>query len=110
LGTWSVLLSLNNYRPHEALGQKPPAKFYSKSKRDHIEKPKEPEYDDSFIVRRVNSNGTIKFKGKKIFISEVLYGQPVGLKKIDSNILTIQYSFYQLGKIDLKKNKILRKV
>lgn len=103
-------IDYNDNRPHEALKQEAPVKYYKKSARAYIEKPIEPEYDYSYIVRRVRSNGEIKINGKMCFLTELLAGQPVGLKEIDSDIMSVYFSFYRLGFIDLKKNKVIKKV
>ena len=100
----------NNHRPHESLGQKPPARYYQKSTKPYVEKPPEPEYDPSCIVRRVHTGGEIKLHGKTFYLTELLYGQPVGLKEVDNDFMAIYYGFYPLGYIDLKKNKIVKKV
>jgi len=95
----------NNHRPHEALNQNPPAKVYTKSQRPYIEHPKEPEYDSSFKVRIVQSNGTAKIKGKRYFVSETLQGKPIGIKEVADGFFNINYGFYCLGTINLKKCK-----
>jgi len=100
----------NNYHPHESLNQQPPARFYTKSTRPYVEKPPEPEYDYSYIVRRVRSSGEVKLHGRMYYLTELLYGYPVGLKEIDDSLLAIYYSFYPLGQIDLRKNKVIKKV
>lgn len=98
----------NHYRPHESLNQKPPAEYYQKSDRKYIEKPVLPDYDPGFIVRRVCSGGDIKLYGHRYYLTELLFGQDVGLKETADGQLTIYYSFLPLGTIDLRKNKVLR--
>jgi transposase InsO family protein len=98
----------NNYRPHEALNQEPPANYYRKSEREYIEKPVLPDYDHSFIVRRVCSGGDIKLNGYRYYLTELLFGQDVGLKETADGQLTIYYSFYPIGTIDLRKNKVIK--
>jgi transposase InsO family protein len=100
----------NNHRPHEALDQQPPAKYYIKSSRPFIEKPAEPEYDYSYMVRRVRHNGEIKLHGNMYYLTALLSGQPVGLKEVDDGIVTLYYSFYPLGYINLRKNKVMKHV
>ena len=46
--------------------------------------------------------------GRMFFVTELLTGQPVGLKEIDDGLWQLQFSFYVLGSIDLRKNKIIR--
>lgn len=101
-------MEYNSYRPHESLGQEVPDSYYHKSTRSYIEKPVVPDYDYHFIVRRVRSSGDIKLNGKPFFLTELLEGQPVGLKNIDDGLLKIYYGFFPIGIIDLRKNKVLK--
>ena len=98
----------NNDRPHESLNQEPPAKHYQKSDRIYVEKPVCPEYDHNLIVRRVCSGGDIKLYGRRYYLTELLFGQDVGLKETNDGELTIYYSFHPIGKIDLRKNKVIK--
>ena len=69
----------NEERPHEALGQRPPASRYAPSPRPYPNKIASPEYPAGVAVRRVRSNGEIKWAGERIFLSAALIGEPVGL-------------------------------
>ena len=98
----------NSYRPHEALNDQVPSDYYKKSNRPYIEHPHPPEYGYEYKVRRVRQSGDIKLMGRMFYIAELLAGQPVGLKEIADGIWQLQYSFYVLGSVDLRKNKIIR--
>ena len=50
----------NEERPHEALGQVPPATLYVPSPLPYPCKVESPEYGAGVVVRRVRSNGEIK--------------------------------------------------
>lgn len=100
----------NDYRPHESLGQDVPRNYYRKSKRNYVEKPPVPEYDYGFLVRHVRSSGDIKVNGSAYFLTELLAGEPVGLKEFDDGKLKVYYSFYPIGIIDLKKKKVIKLV
>lgn len=103
-------IDYNNHRPHEALNQQPPVKYYNNSNKPYVEKPVKPDYDYSYIIRSVRSSGDIKLRGKMYFITELLAGQPIGLKEVDDGLMSIYYGFYPLGLIDLRKNKVIKKV
>lgn len=101
-------IEYNHYRPHEACGQKPPAVYYKNSVRPYVEKPPLPVYDYGYTVRQVRSSGDIKVHGKNFFLTELLSGQYIGLKEVADGQWKIYYSFFPLGIIDMRKNKIIR--
>ena len=98
----------NHDRPHESLNDQVPSDYYRKSHRPYVEYPHPPDYGHEHIVRHVRSGGEIKFKGRMFFITELLAGQPVGLQEIADGLWELQYGFYVLGSVDLRKNKIIR--
>ena len=98
----------NNCRPHEALGQQTPDSHYRKSTRLYVEKPAIPEYNFNYVVRHVRSSGDIKFHGQSYFLTELLSGQPIGLKETADGQWTIFYSFQPIGTLDLRKNKVIK--
>ena len=73
------LLLYNRERPHEALGQVPPASLYVPSPRPYPERLGDIEYPPLTEVRRVRSNGQIKWHGGVVFVSESLVGELVGI-------------------------------
>lgn len=87
----------NFERPHEALGQKTPASFYLPSLRPYPVEIPEVKYAHNVVVRQVRHNGEIKWKGKLIYVSEALAGEPVALKQKRENLWEIRFSFYPLG-------------
>lgn len=101
-------IDYNNYRPHEALQQNVPSNYYQRSIRPYVEKPVMPDYDLDYAVRYVRHNGEIKFKGGMYYLTQLLTGQPVGLKEVADGQLTIYYSFQPIGTLDLRKNKIIK--
>ena len=97
----------NHNRPHESLNDQTPNEFYKKSNRPYIDHPNMPEYGYDYTVRHVKHGGEIKFKGRMFYVTGLLAKQPVGLKEIADGIWQLQYSFYVLGSVDLRKNKII---
>ncbi len=98
----------NEERPHEALGMEPPARHYRTSHRPYPSKVKPPEYGDEAIVRRVRSNGEIKWQGSKVYLSEALIGEPVGLMPRDDRYLTICFGPLLIGEPDTFTKSVLR--
>ena len=98
----------NEERPHEALGQEPPARHCQPSSRSYPSKPRSPEYGDEVIVRRVRSNGEIKWRGSKVYLREALIGELVGLIPKDGQHLGICFGPLQIGDMDTYTRKVLR--
>src|SRR6185436_11509285 len=93
----------NRERPHEALGQKPPAKFYSASGRSYPKRLSELEYPDAFQLRRVSNSGVMSWAGRRLFISNVLRGQVVGLSQVDDAIWEVFFGPLLLGRLHENK-------
>ena len=89
----------NNERPHEALGQKPPAHVYRPSPRRYDGILRSPDYDEGIAVRRVRHCGVIKWRGQEIFVSSALKGEPVGLYAIAEDTWLVKYGPVVLGTI-----------
>lgn len=98
----------NHHRPHEALGQQPPADFYRPSPRPWPDHLAQPWYDADHAERRVRTSGEIKWGGKLIFISEVLAGEPVGVAETHTGDWIVRYADTDLGTIDKKTSKFRR--
>jgi hypothetical protein len=101
------LVEYNEERPHEALGQRPPATIYRPSPKPYPAKLPEVEYDQTVTVRYVHTNGCIKWNGRLFFLSETLTGEYVALKQIDDHLWEVYFSFHPLGLLNEKKGKII---
>ena len=99
----------NEERPHEALGQRTPASFYQASTRSYPCALHEPIYDGAQAVRRVRSNGEIKWGGELIFVSEVLIGEPLGISENDNGDWLVRFADVELGVIDRKHYRMTRR-
>ena len=98
----------NHQRPHEALGQKPPASCWLPSPRAYPEALAEPWYDAAHAVRRVRSSGEIKWGGRSVFISETLTGEQVGIAETTEGEWLVRYGPIDLGIIDARTHKLRR--
>ncbi len=99
----------NSERPHEALAFQYPASLYRPSRRPYPCALREPDYDDGCVVRRVRSNGEIKWKGDQIFVSQVLVGEPVGIDRTESGEWRVRYADVELGFIDSNHRRLNRR-
>ena len=98
--------NFNQVRPHEALGQKTPASRYTPSPRPYPDRIEEPTYDVEHAVRRVRTNGTIKWGGELVFVSEALIGEPVGIAETLTGDWIVRFADIKLGHIDRKTRKL----
>ena len=89
----------NHIRPHESLRQTPPAEHYSKSLRKYPGFIPEVSYSNDFIVRKVDINGDISFRGTKIKISKLFSGEPVGLLENEEGGHEIYFGKLEIGKL-----------
>lgn len=75
----------NSVRPHQSLGQERPASLVKPYRRSYPSHIPQIEYPNSFEVRTVRSQGTIKWRGRLTFVSEVLIGERVALTPADED-------------------------
>jgi putative transposase len=98
----------NDERPHEALGQATPSSRYAASPRPYPDRIEELWYDADHAVRRVRSNGEIKWGGDFVFVSEVLVNEPVGIAETEQGDWIVRFADIDLGIIDRKSKKLRR--
>jgi putative transposase len=90
----------NHERPHEALGQAVPAAVYTPSLRAYPARLEDPPYASDCELRRVRSNGEIKWQGELIFIAGPLVGEVLGLQEDANGDATVYFGPLPLGTID----------
>lgn len=87
----------NNERPHEGLNMKCPADVYKPSAKAFPGIIEEYDYSKYEHKSRVSACGSLHFKGRKIFVSEVFAGQELGLETIDDGVLAVDFMDYRIG-------------
>ena len=92
---------------HEALGQKPPVSAYQPSTRSFPSKLTTPDYPAHFEVRKVSTNGGIRWHSRWINVSHLLGGDYIGLEEIDHDIWAVYFGPVSLGWLHLRKGAIL---
>jgi len=96
----------NEERPHEALGQTPPAEHYQPSPRTYPERLAAIEYPAEWQVRRVSPSGQMRWQCDYVFVAHALEGQAVGLQPIGDSHWKVYFSFYEIGVLDTECAKI----
>jgi transposase InsO family protein len=90
----------NGCRPHEALGQTPPASRWRGSSRPMPSRLEAPWYDADHQVRRVRSAGEICWRGEFVFIGAAFCGETVGLTERANGTHLVRFCDVDLGIID----------
>jgi transposase InsO family protein len=93
----SFIAHFNRVRPHQALGGKPPERFYTPSSRVYPRRLPEIEYPAHVEVRRVRSSGEIKWQGQWLFVSEALIGERIGFEPIADGVWMLYFGPLDLG-------------
>jgi transposase InsO family protein len=99
----------NNERPHEALCQTTPASHYAKSPRQMPRQMPEPDYPEEAAVRKVRSNGEIKWKGGLVYVSQSLIGEAVAIEETDQGEWALRFYDHTIGVIDERHNRLRRR-
>jgi transposase InsO family protein len=95
----------NQVRPHEALDMQTPASVYQPSPRAYPSRLPEVEYPDQMLVRAVKSHGHFRWKKHDVFLSEVLWGERVGLLPVDDGLHTVYFAHMPVAMFDEKYRK-----
>jgi hypothetical protein len=103
----AFLHTYNRERPHQALGFETPARLYRPSPRLYPEKLVDPIYPPDALVRRVRSNGEIRWRGGLIFISETLRGEAVSISEAELGY-ELHFGPILLGRLDAHQERLVR--
>lgn len=94
----------NTERPHQALGDQPPAVHYAPSSRPLPARLPPLEYPGHYLVRRVTEAGSFRFRGQWLFLTKVLHHQPIGLEETGDGIWSIHFASKLLARFDERDN------
>jgi len=95
----------NQVRPHEALGMQTPASVYEPSPRAYPAHLPEVEYPDQMLERAVKAHGHFRWKKHDVFLSEVLWGERVGLLPVDDGLYRVYFAHMPLAMFDERYRK-----
>lgn len=96
----------NEQRPHASLAGRTPGSLYVPSSRPFPDRLPRIDYDRHLEVRSVRTDGTIKWKGEYLFVSEVLCGERVGLEETDYGIWSVYFGSIIIGLLDEREGSI----
>ncbi|KTD35667.1 transposase (ISmav2) [Legionella moravica] len=99
----------NEERPHEGIDFQRPFRLYSNSERAFPKRLPKIEYDTRHVeTRKVRSNGTIKWKGKEIFLSELLIGETIGFIPRSDDQWNLHFSFMPISIFNEREQKMYK--
>lgn len=97
----------NDVRPHEAIGQQTPASLYQPSTRSMPTRIAPPEYPAHFEVRKVSTNGGIRWHSAWINVSQLLGGKFIGLEEVGPGVSSVYFHHLHLGWLHIDKGAIV---
>lgn len=89
----------NHLRPHESLGQRPPASVYYPSARPLPPRVPLFTYPAHFEVRRVGHGGGIRWRGQYVFVSKALAHEPIGLEAVSDAVWDVFVASLRIGQL-----------
>jgi putative transposase len=90
----------NCERPHERLNQQTPASHYRPSPRPYPERLPAPEYPGHFLVKKITTGGTFRFRHRLLYLASPLVNQHIGLEETDDGIWSIYFYATLLATFD----------
>ena len=97
----------NEVRPHEALEMQTPASVYEPLSRPYPARTPEAEYPDSMQVVTVQSHDWFSWKKPSILLSQVLWGDRVGLEPVGDALFTVYFARHPLIGFDARRDKLV---
>jgi len=99
----------NHERPHEALGQRPPAECYQPSGRAYPARLPALEYPAAYRVRQTHPNGEITWLGRRVFINQALAGESLGLAELADGCWGVFLGPIAVGWLDARRPERLQR-
>lgn len=96
----------NYIRPHEAIEMAVPAERYRPSPHSFNPHPREWEYPEGAVVKRLNPQGCLEYRQRRYFVCEALSHEYVRLE-VAQNRLLVSYRDMYIREIDLNTGRTL---
>lgn len=90
----------NTERPHERLAQETPASQYYTSPRPYPERLPPLEYPGHFLVKKITTGGTFRFRSRLLYLANAMVDQHIGLEETDDGLWTIYFNTVLLATFD----------
>ena len=89
--------TFNEERPHEALGQRPPAALYRAATREYPDTLPPVEYPAHWEIRRVSHNGGIRWHNQWVNVSHVLAEEYIGFEETGDGLWDVHFGPIVIG-------------
>jgi putative transposase len=93
-------------RLHEALGQDTPASRCCPSVRAYPDRLAPLEYPGHFLVKKITTGGTFRFRARLRYLANAMVDQHIGLEETDDGIWAIHFNTILLATFD-ERNYII---
>jgi transposase InsO family protein len=90
----------NTERPHERLNQETPASQYRLSRRPYPERLPPLEYPAHFLVKKITTGGTFRFRNRLLYLASAMVDQHIGLEETNDGIWSIHFNSVLLATFD----------
>jgi transposase InsO family protein len=90
----------NTERPHERLNQETPASVYRASPRPYPDRLPPLEYPGHFLVKKITTGGTFRFRSRLLYLANAMVDQHIGLEETDDGVWAIHFSTILLATFD----------
>jgi transposase InsO family protein len=97
----------NDERPHEHLHQATPASQYRPSGRPYPERLPPLEYPRHFLVKKITTGGTFRFRSRLLYLANAMVDQHIGLEETDDGLWAIHFNTVLLATFD-ERDYIIR--
>lgn len=96
----------NEERPHEAIGDVPPASIHVRSKRELPARLPPAQYPDDIETRVVRRNGCFKWLSREVYISETLVGERIAFEQKYEDVYLVKFCEHEAAIFDVAKMKL----
>ena len=65
-------------------------------------------YPEHYVIRKVHSQGDIRWKGRQFYFSETLAGELIGCHQIDDSLWEIYFGPIHLANLDTRNHHVIK--
>jgi putative transposase len=97
----------NTLRPHEWLNQDTPSSRYRPSPRPFPTRLPPLEYPEHFVVKKITTGGTFRFRRRLLYLANAMVDQHIGLEETDDGVWNLHFNTVLLATLD-ERDYIIR--